>query len=408
MKDGSVVSSRTSCTVGGVELQGDGLVLGDERVVVMASKAIDIPHHTRRTMEDLKEIAKELLSPTTDLMDGPIILQDFFDGAAVAKPEELGAPKKFPVLTDTPTTAASFTNKGVIVAFPLGAATGAKPNGPETSAVHREVEGVAAFSTEKGKSSFGSIRVIRLHEDPTHAGASPVGLQKAGLGGIITSEARGRGDGKFQLIPQMDKRMRPSSNGNRLAVVLSFQGTKRLDANLKEGAVNIVERQETDKGGKGLAVNRKRPVGDQIKLGVGRTIAVRGDVVTDILNSVSEKFTLLQLKRHTILLEDITHTSKIGKESSKDSGPKEDVIDDDTTTKVRFVVGETGTIERIPFVTKDAHHAGVESRGITRTKRHHAETIFLVIGGKESKFFLIGKTDTDLVIAGLVVQADKK
>jgi hypothetical protein len=58
-------------------------VLGDESIVIMTSKAIDISHHPSWAMEHLKEVTEEFLSPATDLMNGSIILQDLFDGAAV-------------------------------------------------------------------------------------------------------------------------------------------------------------------------------------------------------------------------------------------------------------------------------------------------------------------------------------
>jgi hypothetical protein len=44
-------------------------------------------------------------------MNGPVIFQNLFDGGAIAEPKELGAPKKFAVLADSPTPTASFTDK---------------------------------------------------------------------------------------------------------------------------------------------------------------------------------------------------------------------------------------------------------------------------------------------------------
>jgi hypothetical protein len=74
-------------------------------------KAVDISHHTSRSVENLKEATKKLLSPTADLMDGTIMLQNFFDGTAITKPEELRTPEEFAVLADSPATASSFPNK---------------------------------------------------------------------------------------------------------------------------------------------------------------------------------------------------------------------------------------------------------------------------------------------------------
>ena len=56
MENSRVAGSRSGGTVRGIQLEGNREVLGDERVIIMASKAIDISHHTRRAMEDLKEI----------------------------------------------------------------------------------------------------------------------------------------------------------------------------------------------------------------------------------------------------------------------------------------------------------------------------------------------------------------
>jgi hypothetical protein len=128
-------------------------VLSDERVIVVASKAVNIPHHMRRVMEDLKEITEKFLSPSTNLMDGSIIFEDFFDGAAVAEPKELSTPEKFPVLTDGPATATGFSNEGMIVALTLGTAARAESNRMEASATHCNVEVTDAVRSEEGECS---------------------------------------------------------------------------------------------------------------------------------------------------------------------------------------------------------------------------------------------------------------
>ena len=56
MENSRVIGSRTGSTVSSIKLEGHHEVLSDERVIVVASKAVDIPHHTRRAIEDLKEI----------------------------------------------------------------------------------------------------------------------------------------------------------------------------------------------------------------------------------------------------------------------------------------------------------------------------------------------------------------
>ena len=55
----------------------------------------------------------------------------------------------------------------------------------------------------------------------------------------------------------------------------------------------------------------KWPIGDQIEFGLGRAVAVRSDVVADILNPVGEEFTFLQLESDTVLHKDRTYTLEI-------------------------------------------------------------------------------------------------
>ena len=84
MENSRVAGSRSGGTVRGIQLEGNREVLGDERVIIMASKAIDISHHTRRAMEDLKEITEKFLGPSTELMDRAIIFENFFDGTGLS------------------------------------------------------------------------------------------------------------------------------------------------------------------------------------------------------------------------------------------------------------------------------------------------------------------------------------
>jgi hypothetical protein len=73
-------------------------------------------------MEDLKVVAKEFLRPSANLVDWPVVLQNFAHGAAVAEPKEFGAPEKFAVLTDTLATEMKMP-------FAVRAATGTEANG---------------------------------------------------------------------------------------------------------------------------------------------------------------------------------------------------------------------------------------------------------------------------------------
>ena len=128
METSRVVSRGTGSRVGEIKVQSDSLVLGNERVIEAASKAVDIPHHTRWPVKDLKEIPQEFLSPATNLVNRTVTFEDLFDGAAVAEPKEFRAPKELPILTNGPTTASSFANKRVEVMLAVGAAPRAKTN----------------------------------------------------------------------------------------------------------------------------------------------------------------------------------------------------------------------------------------------------------------------------------------
>jgi hypothetical protein len=90
-----------------------------------------------------------------------VALQNFFDGAAIAEPKELGVPKEFVVLADSPATTSGFAN-----------GTQAR------STIHGQIEGADTIQMEQSKGDCGGISVVRLHEDPAHAGASSICLEK--------------------------------------------------------------------------------------------------------------------------------------------------------------------------------------------------------------------------------------
>jgi hypothetical protein len=167
-------------------------------------KTVNVAHHTRRTMEDLEEVSKELLGPTTNLVDRPDIFQNLLDGAAIAEPEEFGAPKKFPILAYSPVPASSLADKRMVVAFVLGTTPRTETNGTQAGTVHSKVKGTTCtLGTEEGKSNPRSFRVIWLHEDPTHAATSPVSLQKTRQRRVITGKARRRSNTQFHFVPKL-------------------------------------------------------------------------------------------------------------------------------------------------------------------------------------------------------------
>jgi hypothetical protein len=74
VEDSRVAGGGASSAVGEGKLKGKGEVLGDESIVIMASEAVDISHHSSWAMEDLKEATKEFLGLAADLMNGAIML----------------------------------------------------------------------------------------------------------------------------------------------------------------------------------------------------------------------------------------------------------------------------------------------------------------------------------------------
>jgi hypothetical protein len=139
------------------------LEVGSDQMMFEAGKAVDIPHHASRPMEDLEEITEKLLGPTTDLMNRPIVFQNFFNGATIAEPKEFRTPKEFPILANGPTTTSGLTNERVKMAFSLAAAARPKANRAQASSIHSEVEGADAIGVEQRKRHNRSFRVVGLH-----------------------------------------------------------------------------------------------------------------------------------------------------------------------------------------------------------------------------------------------------
>jgi hypothetical protein len=102
----------------------------------------------------------------------------------------------------------------------------------------------------------------------------------------------------------------------------AFEGAERLNANLEERAIDVVEGHKANKGTERLTSSRERgPISDQIEFGLGRTVAIRSDVVADILlDPVGEKFTLLQLKSDTVLHKDRANAFEVCQESVQRRG----------------------------------------------------------------------------------------
>jgi hypothetical protein len=190
-------------------------------------------------------------------------------------------------------------------------------------------------------------------------------------------------------------------------MMLSLKATEGLDTDFKEGTADIVEGEQTNEGAQGLPVGRKRPVSDQIELGFGETVASGSNVMANMFDAVSEELTLFHLESDSALHKDIANASKQTKESSDDGGPEKDVINDDSTAKVRGVIRMMRAKESLPFTLANAHHTSVKCRCVARTKRHHGPTVFLITRGKESKLLLVALANTNLMVTSHVVQSNE-
>ena len=206
----------------------------------------------------------------------------------------------------------------------------------------------------------------------------------------------------------MGERRSPHGRGNGLAVVLAFEGAKWLDSDIEEGAADVVEGEEADERAERCSIHWKGPIGNQIKLRLSGAVAIRSDVVTNVLDAVGKELAFLKLECDTVFHEDVADALEQTKQSSKDRSPQKDVVDDDATAKVSGISGVTRFVQRLPFTFEDAHHAGVESRSVARAERHDTETIFFIVGCKESKLLLVAASDHNLVVPGLVVKGDKE
>ena len=118
-----------------------------------------------------------------------------------------------------------------------------------------------------------------MHQDPAHACSHPIRLQKTRLGRIIASEARRRSDADLQLVSKRHEQTRPRDVRNILLMVRTLERAERLNANLEERALDVVDGHKVDKVTERLTGSRERPISDLIEFGLPRTVAIRSDVV---------------------------------------------------------------------------------------------------------------------------------
>ena len=205
------------------------------------------------------------------------------------------------------------------MALMLSTAARAESNRTEASAVHGNVEVAGAFRAEYSEGGCCSVLVIRLHQDPAHPCSRPIRLQKTRLERIIASEARRRRDADLQLVSKRHERTRPRDIRNRLPMVRTLERGERLNANLEERAIDVVEGHKADKGTKRLTGSRERPISDQIEFGLDRPVplGVMSWLTYLILLVINSHFFNWKVTRYFIVKTEQTQ-SKYARRVSKD------------------------------------------------------------------------------------------
>jgi hypothetical protein len=89
---------------------GSAFICLDKEIIEAAIEAVKkITHHGGGRVENTEMVSKKFLSPSTDLVDGAVVLKYHAHGTAITNPIELGTPEKRAVLANTPVTASSFS-----------------------------------------------------------------------------------------------------------------------------------------------------------------------------------------------------------------------------------------------------------------------------------------------------------
>jgi hypothetical protein len=153
----------------------------------------------------------------------------------------------------------------------------------------------------------------------------------------------------------------PKSGRNGLPVVLALEGTQGLHADFEERAACIIKSEQTNERTKGLTVLREGPIRNQIEIGLSGTIAVRSDIMANILDAVGEELAFFQLKSNAVLDENVAKAFEKVEKRGEDRGPEQNVVDNNSATKVRSTSRITRSVKRLPFPTEDMHHTSVES-----------------------------------------------
>jgi hypothetical protein len=186
-------------------------------------------------------------------------------------------------------------------------------------------------------------------------------------------------------------------------MMFALESTKWLHTDFEEGAVNVVESKQPNEGAEGWSIDRKRPIGNQIKLGFSRAVASGCDVVTDMFDAVGKELAFLQLESDTVFHKNSTNTLKQSKKSGNNSRPQKNVVDDDSTSKMRGVRWVARSKKSFPFGAEDAHHTSIKSWSVARPERHYRPTVFVIVRGEKRQLFLVFPSNLNLVVTGHVV-----
>jgi acyl carrier protein len=283
------------------------------------------------------------------------------------------------------------------VAFLLGAFPRVELDWAEAGAGKSQIEIANTFFEQLGCGGNRSGAIIGLHQNAAKAVGRIIRLDKNRFAAVIAGQAGARRDANFHFVKQETHLRRPNSGRNGLAVVRLDDASERFELELQPGTVLVVKVAQLDERVQSLAGSGQRPVSDHIKFGLGRAVTVAGQIVADILHTLLQEITFTQLQREAVLLADSEDTVEIIQQVVKENGVEQDVVDDDTVACV-LGLGIAGLEKSIPFLRKDVHEAGIEARGVARTKRHDRPSVLLATRREESELFLVAFADSELMI----------
>jgi hypothetical protein len=102
----------------------------------------------------------------------------------------------------------------------------------------------------------------------------------------------------------------------------ALEKAEGLDADLEEGAVNVIESEETYKRKQRLTGCWDRPVPDEVEFGASRAVAVGGDIMPDIFDTVREEGAFFELESNPVFEKDGANAREIVEKSVNAGGPK--------------------------------------------------------------------------------------